>query len=69
MDIGTNRVPFWKGVSSVIDIEKGKVITITPNNEESGNHFQMQSIHGTVTSINPCNTGPAEGMQIITVCS
>ena len=70
MDVGTNQAVSWPDVPAEIFIDRGKIITITLLDHEAvDNHFAGQSIHGTVSQIVPCNTGPAADMQIITQCT
>lgn len=65
MDAGANRMTFWPGVPSEIVIERG---TVSLDHEETDNHFGGQSIHGTVTSIQPCDITPGPDMQMPTGC-
>lgn len=69
IDVGTNKATSWSGIPVQIDIEKGKIITITLDDEDTDHHFGGQSIHGTVSVIKPCNTKPGAEMEIVTVCT
>ncbi len=69
INVGTNQAITWYDIPVEIVIQEGKIITITVDDEDTGNHFGGQSIHGTVQEITPCNTSPAAGMQIVTECT
>jgi hypothetical protein len=70
MDIGTNGVVSWSNVPSQINIDKGKIITISLDNKQTNDHFGGQSIHGTVNAIKICNMKPGPQMQVPTTnCS
>jgi hypothetical protein len=68
MDVGANRMTSWPGVPAEIVIDRGKIITVSLDHEETDNHFGGQSIHGTVTSIQPCDITPGPDMQMPTGC-
>jgi hypothetical protein len=68
MDVGANRMTSWTGVPSEIVIDKGKIITVSLDHEETDNHFAGQPIHGIVTSIQPCDLTPGADMQMPTGC-
>jgi len=68
MDVGTNHLITWQKVPSEIDIEKGKIITISLDDEKTNHHFGHQAIHGTVSSIKQCNNTPGPEMQVPTPC-
>jgi hypothetical protein len=68
MDVGANRMTSWPGVPSEIVIDRGKIITVSLDHEETDNHFGGQSIHGTVTSLQPCDITPGPDMQMPTGC-
>jgi hypothetical protein len=69
IDVGTNRATSWSEIPVRIDMEKGKIITITVDDEDTDHHFGGQSIHGTVSVVKPCNTQPGADMQIPTDCT
>ena len=70
VDVGTNRAIMWPEIPVRIDIEKGKIITITLDDEDTEHHFGGQSIHGTVSVVKPtCTTKPGPEMQITTECT
>ena len=48
MDIGLNGERVWKDVNSVINISKGKAITILFDDLSTDNHFKNQPIYGNV---------------------
>jgi hypothetical protein len=68
MDVGANRMTSWPEVPAEIVIDRGKIITVSLDHEETDNHFGGQSIHGTVTSIQPCDITPGPDMQMPTGC-
>jgi hypothetical protein len=71
MDVGTNGATSWPEVPAEIFIDRGKIVTIQLDHEETNNHFGGggQTIHGTVTSLNPCDVTPGPDMQVPTGCS
>jgi hypothetical protein len=69
MDVGTNQAISWPGVPSQIVIEKGKIITISLDDEDTNNHFGDQSIHGTISTIKPCALQPGPNMEVPTGCT
>jgi hypothetical protein len=69
MDVGTNRAVSWQNVPAGISIEKGKIISISLDDEETNNHFGDQAVHGTVTLIKPCNMTPGPNMEVPTDCT
>jgi hypothetical protein len=69
MDVATNKAISWPQVSTEVNIDGGKIMTVTVDDEETDNHFYGQSIHGTVKEIVLCNARPAAGMQIVTDCT
>ena len=56
MDVGTNGAISWPSVPAEITIEKGKIITISVDDEDTNNHFGNQAVHGTVTSLQQCSS-------------
>jgi hypothetical protein len=66
IDVGTNGVVTWFDVPVSIDIQQGRIITISVDDKDTNNHFGDQSIHGTVTTIQQCNLIPGPQMQIPT---
>jgi hypothetical protein len=68
MDVAANRMTSWPGVPAEIVIDRGKIITVSLDHEETDNHFGGQSIHGTVTSLQPCDITPGPDMQMPTGC-
>jgi hypothetical protein len=55
VDIKLNNTSAWNNVKSNILISKGKVITISLDNNATSNHFQGQPIYGVVESIKDAN--------------
>ena len=68
MDVGTNHLITWQKVPAEIDLEKGKIITISLDDEKTNHHFGDQAIHGTVSSLKQCNNTPGPEMQVPTPC-
>jgi hypothetical protein len=66
MDVSTNGVVSWPSVPAEIVIQQGKIITVSLDHEDTDNHFGGQSVHGTVTSLQPCSATPGANMQIPT---
>ena len=66
MDVGTNGAVSWPHVTTQINIDKGKIITISVDNKQNNDHFGGQSLHGTVNAIKVCNLKPGPQMQIPT---
>lgn len=64
MDVGTNGIVSWSNVPSQINIDKGKIITISVDNKQTDDHFGGQSLHGTVNAIKVCNMTPGPHMQV-----
>ena len=69
IDVGTNRATSWSEIPVRIDMEKGKIITITLDDEDTEHHFGGQPIHGTVSLVKACNTQLGPEMQITTDCT
>jgi hypothetical protein len=65
MDVGTNGAVVWEDVPSEITIERGKIITVSVDNEATEQHFSGQSVYGNLTSLGICSTAsPGPGMQV-----
>jgi hypothetical protein len=64
-----NGTDQWPGVDTTLTIDKAKVLTIQPEEDEAAQHFGGQPIYGIVTSITGENgtqiadTIPAGGNQ------
>lgn len=63
---GTSK---WPGADTTITIEKARILTIQPNEDETKQHFQAQPIYGIVTEMTGENgtqiaiTAPSGGNQ------
>ena len=68
MDVGTNHLITLQKAPAEIDLEKGKIITISLDDEKTNHHFGDQAIHGTVSSLKRCNNTPGPEMQVPTPC-
>lgn len=66
MDVGTNGVVSWPSVPAEIIIQQGEIITVSVDHEDTDNHFGGQSVHGSVTSLQPCSATPGANMQVTT---
>jgi hypothetical protein len=64
MDVGSNRAISWTGIPAEIFIEKGKIITVSLDDEGTNKHFGGQSIHGTVDAITQCGLKPGPEMEM-----
>jgi hypothetical protein len=64
MDVGTNGVVAWQKVPAEINIQKGKIITVSLVDEETNNHFGGQAVHGKVIAFNSCSVKPGADMQV-----
>ena len=51
VDVKLNETDIWNGIKANILVTKGKIITITLDNEAMANHFYGQPIYGVVRSI------------------
>lgn len=69
MDVGTNHVITWQKVPAEIVIEKGRIITVSLDDEKTNHHFGDQTIHGTVDSLKRCSTTPGPDMQVSSGCA
>jgi hypothetical protein len=65
-DVSTNGVVSWPSVPAEIIIQQGKIITVSVDHEDTDNHFGGQSVHGSVTSLQPCSATPGANMQVPT---
>jgi hypothetical protein len=68
-DVGTNRNMVWLKVPSEIVFEKGKIITISLDDDKTNHHFGGQAIHGTIDSLKRCSIMPGPDMQVPTACA
>ena len=68
MDVGTNNVISWPKVGSTISIEKGKIISISVDDEDVNHHFGNQAIHGAVALLEPCGLEPGADMEVPVSC-
>jgi hypothetical protein len=64
MDVGTNGIVSWPQIPAEITIEKGKIITVSLDDEDTNQHFGGQAVHGSVTSFKSCSIQPEANMQI-----
>jgi|GEM_PF-2783047 len=68
-DVAVNGTMTWPGIDTTFTIEKARVITIQPEEQEVKQHFQDQPIYGIVLRATGANgttiveTAPAEGNQ------
>jgi hypothetical protein len=60
-DYTVNGTSKWPGMDTSITIEKARILTIQPNENETKQHFQAQPIYGIVTEMTGEN-----GIQIAT---
>jgi hypothetical protein len=68
MDVGTNNAVAWEDVPSEIVIERGRIISVSVDDEATDEHFSGQSVHGNVTSLRICSTTPGPAMQVSPAC-
>jgi hypothetical protein len=68
MDVGTNGIVTWPGVPAEIVIAGAEVVTVTPGDSETDEHFSGQSVHGNVTALTICSPTPGPAMQVFTGC-
>jgi hypothetical protein len=68
MDVGTNGAVAWEDVPSEIVIERGRIFSVSVDNEATDEHFSGQSVHGNVTSLTICSTTPGPAMQVSPGC-
>ena len=69
MDVGTNHVISWPKVDATISIEKGKIISISVDDEEVDHHFGNQAVHGAVALMKPCSSKPGPNMEVPIGCA
>ena len=50
-DVEINGVNVWKDTDMSISISKGNVFSIDPDDIDTGNHFENQSVYGVVTQL------------------
>jgi hypothetical protein len=50
-DIKINGLIVWEGADLSISISKGNVFSIDPDDKDTGNHFEDQSVYGVVTGL------------------
>lgn len=68
-DIAVNGTSKWPGVDTAITIEKARILTIEPQEQEAKKHFQDQPIYGIVLQATGANgtmiaqSAPAGGNQ------
>jgi hypothetical protein len=68
-DFAVNGTSTWPGIDTTITIEKARIITIQPEEEEANQHFQGQPIYGIVLQATGANgttiteSAPAGGNQ------
>ncbi|MEW6603553.1 MAG: hypothetical protein AB1351_02555 [Thermoproteota archaeon] len=68
-DFAVNGTTTWPGIDTTITIEKARIMTIQPQEEEAMQHFQGQPIYGIVLTATGANgtkiteTAPAGGNQ------
>jgi hypothetical protein len=68
-DYTVNGTSKWPGTDTIITIEKARILTIQPNENEAKQHFQTQPIYGIVTEMTGENgtqiatTAPSGGNQ------
>lgn len=68
-DFAVNGTTTWPGIDTTITIEKARIMTIQPQEEEAKQHFQSQPIYGIVLTATGANgtkiteTAPAGGNQ------
>jgi hypothetical protein len=68
-DFAVNGTSTWPGIDTTITIEKARIITIQPEEEEAKQHFHGQPIYGIVLQATGANgttiteSAPAGGNQ------
>ena len=68
-DVGTNGRIVWKNVHTVVDINKGKTISIAVNDKETNFHFAGQHVFGIVKSLDRCLNQQPQSTNILSSCS
>jgi hypothetical protein len=69
MDVGTNHRVVWHKVEGTIDINNGKTISISLNDNQTNHHFARQPIYGIVHSLTRCSDTPLPNMEVLPPCS
>jgi hypothetical protein len=69
MDVGTDHRTVWKNVHSLIDVKRGKTISISVDDKETNSHFAGQPIYGVVTSLIRCSDEPGPNMEVLPPCT
>jgi hypothetical protein len=69
MDVGTNHRVVWHKVEGTIDIQNGKTISISLNDNQTNHHFARQPIYGIVHSLTRCSDTPLPNMEVLLPCS
>ena len=69
MNVGTNGHVAWQMVPTIIQINRGKTISISVDDQKTNHHFAAQRILGIVTSLTPCSETPGPNMEILTSCN
>lgn len=69
VDVAVNGTVTWPGIDTIFTVEKARIITIQPQEQEAAQHFQGQPIYGIVLRATGANgttiteTVPSEGNQ------
>jgi len=50
-DVKINGIVVWKGADISVSISRGNVFSIDPDDRDTGNHFENQSVYGVVTRL------------------
>jgi hypothetical protein len=61
MDVGTNGAVAWEEVPSEIVIERGRIISVSVDNEATDEHFSSQSVYGNLMSLSICSAASTPG--------
>ena len=69
MNVGTNGHVSWQMVPTVIEIHRGKTISISVDDQKTNHHFAGQPILGIVNSFTPCSDTPSPNMEILSACN
>jgi hypothetical protein len=69
MNVGTNGHVSWQRVPTVIEIHKGKTISISVDDQKTNHHFAGQRILGIFISFTPCSDTPGPNMEIVAACN
>lgn len=68
MDVGTNHRVVWKNVPATVNIQGGKTITVSVDDNATNHHFAGQPVFGVVTSFIPCSDVPGANMEVLPSC-